>query len=102
MKMLTQTEHKALEAALKGVKGEKYIFGSRVTSNKPGGDIDILLLIPGISDRERFDLGLKISRDFKKICDEKIDIVILDPENFTENNRNFLAVINKTSLLLQQ
>jgi predicted nucleotidyltransferase len=41
---LSAAEKAALDAALKGVRGKIFLFGSRTDDRARGGDIDILVL----------------------------------------------------------
>ena len=71
---LDANEKEALKFALRGFKGEVYLFGSRVDDTKKGGDIDILL-IPK-KKIISLKLSLKIQTKFFSKCEEKIDVLV--------------------------
>ena len=47
---------------------------------KRGGDIDLLIF----SEQPEFELSQKISRDFFKQCEEKIDVLVINPKRMTK------------------
>jgi len=88
----------ALKYALKNLQGddEVFLFGSRIDLNKRGGDIDLLIY----SKQSSFDLSRKIARDFLKVCEEKVDVLVVNPQNMTDEQSLFIASINKIPLKL--
>ncbi len=80
-------EKKALLHALEDVEGEVYFFGSRTDFSKKGGDIDLLVF----SKKDSFDLSRKISRRFFMECEEKIDVIVFDKDNLTEEQAAFIS-----------
>ena len=91
---LDPQEKAALENAIRNVDGEVFLFGSRVEDDKKGGDIDILIFSP----QNPFKLSQKVSVDFFKLCEEKIDVVVMNPVNLNEEQRAFLKVLNKKKI----
>ena len=87
---LDNGERRALTLALKDVDDEVYIHGSRLELSKRGGDIDLLIF----SKRKKFDLSRKITRQFFLECEEKIDVLVLDKENLTEEQKAFISTLN--------
>ncbi|BCG64704.1 MAG: toxin [Methyloprofundus sp.] len=87
---------KALKNALKNLNNEDevYLFGSRVDDNKRGGDIDLLIF----SQQPSFELSRKITRDFFKLCEEKIDVLVVNPMSISSEHAIFIKSINKISL----
>lgn len=64
-----------------GDKAKIYLFGSRVSDNKKGGDID--LYIETKSNNEVFEKKIKMLKAlYNKLGEQKIDIVI---NNFTSS-----------------
>ncbi|MBN1114266.1 MAG: nucleotidyltransferase domain-containing protein [Oligoflexia bacterium] len=100
LKNLSETEKQALAFAIQKLNPDYsvFLFGSRV--EKKGGDIDILIMAPDLDEKDRFSLSLSIGSRFKSICDEKIDVIIFDPNDLTENNTAFLTLINKKRISL--
>jgi uncharacterized protein len=88
---LSKIERQALEEALNGVRGEVYLFGSRVDDACKGGDIDILIF----SEENPLFLSQRVTLAFMKICEEKIDVLVFHPQQLKEEQRAFLAVIKK-------
>ncbi|MCX6150749.1 MAG: nucleotidyltransferase domain-containing protein [Ignavibacteriales bacterium] len=82
-------EKRALLYAIKDITEEVYLFGSRLNSLKKGGDIDILIF----STQNSLDLSRKISRKFFMECEEKIDVLVLNKENLTEEQKAFINTI---------
>ena len=93
---LDRAEREALRAALSCVDGEVYLFGSRVDDARKGGDIDLLVL----SSESSFELSRAISTRFFSHCEEKIDVVVLDPNHLKAEQTAFLRTINKIELRL--
>ena len=78
-------EKYALDNAIKDVAGEVYLFGSRVFDEKKGGDIDILIF----SGENPYRLSQNVSVNFFMECEEKIDVVVMNPDKLTEYQQAF-------------
>jgi len=91
---LDKKQRYALEKALEVVNGEVYIFGSRVDDTKMGGDIDILIF----SEDDSFELSKKVSVAFFKECEEKIDVLVMNSNNLTQDQEAFLKTIEKVRI----
>ncbi len=91
---LDTLQRTALNKAVKNVGKDVWLFGSRVDNNKRGGDIDILIF----SDKNPYKLSQEVSIKFFKECEEKIDVVVMNPNNLTPEQKAFLNVINKVKL----
>lgn len=93
---LDHTQKKALKIALQNLKkgDEAYLFGSRVDDAKRGGDIDVLIF----SQQPGFELSRKIMRDFFKHCEEKLDVLIINPRQMTKEQALFVQSIQKMPL----
>ena len=94
---LDSTQKHALKIALQNLQDEDQVFlyGSRVDDIKRGGDIDLLIY----SQRPGFELSRKISRTFFKNCEEKIDVLVLDPAKMTKQQALFVQSIDKEPLI---
>ena len=93
--MRLDTEHtSALEYALDLITDEVYLFGSRLDPAKKGGDIDLLVF----SKQDSFQLSQQITLRFFEKCEEKIDVVVMDPSRLTEEQQAFLNLIEKQRL----
>ena len=94
---LLDIEKKALTHALTGMDGVAYLYGSRVNPLAKGGDIDLLVL-------SRSDSPYRLSRDisvrFRMECDEKIDVLVVNPDCISEDQRPFLKLIQQEAVLL--
>ena len=84
----------ALEYALNLVKDEVYLFGSQLDPTKKGGDIDLLVF----SKQDSFQLSQQITLRFFEKCEEKIDVVVMDPSRLTDEQQAFLNLIEKQRL----
>ncbi len=91
---LDTLQRTALNKAVKNVGKDVWLFGSRVDNNKRGGDIDILIF----SNKNPYKLSQEVSINFFKECEEKIDVVVMNPNNLTHEQKAFLNVINKVKL----
>jgi predicted nucleotidyltransferase len=86
---LDDVEKTALCKALEKIPGKTFLFGSRVDDSARGGDIDVLIL----SQENSYSLSQQVAVTFFKYCEEKIDVVVLDPERLTAEQRTFLNLI---------
>ena len=90
---LTRFEKDALFKAVKGLDNV-YLFGSRVDDSKKGGDIDILIF----SDQPSFQLTRRVSCDFFSYCEEKLDVLVIDPDNISNEQQAFINTIEMVKL----
>lgn len=88
---LYEAENNALNNAISDIKGEVFLFGSRVDDNKKGGDIDILIF----TKDKPFEVSHNVAVKFYMECEEKIDVVVMNPENLTVEQKAFLNLIQK-------
>ena len=88
---LSREQKQALNTALQGVTGEIYLFGSRINTAARGGDIDILIL----TDTDPYELSKQVKARFTMECDERIDVVVMNPNALTQQNIAFLQTIEK-------
>lgn len=91
---LDDEEKKALEHAIEDIDDEVYLFGSRLDDHAKGGDIDILILSGGSS----YKVSQKVSVEFFMKCEEKIDVIVMNPNRLTEAQKAFLNGINKVKI----
>ncbi|MGH8730042.1 MAG: nucleotidyltransferase domain-containing protein [Burkholderiales bacterium] len=92
---LDAEEQQAIEAALEGVRADAvYLFGSRANDRAKGGDIDILVL----SSEDSFELSRKIATRFFEHCEEKIDVVVMNPTEITPEQQAFLNVLRRGNM----
>ena len=84
----------ALEYALNLVTDEVYLFGSRLDPSRKGGEIDLLVF----SKQDSFQLSQQITLRFFEKCEEKIDVVVMDPNRLTDEQQAFLNLIEKQRL----
>ena len=93
---LDNKEIEALRFALEDVDDEVYLFGSRVDDYKKGGDIDLLVF----SKKPSYKLSQDISVNFFKICEEKIDVIVMDRDNLSKEQQAFIDTLNMEKLIL--
>ena len=93
---LDQQEKKALKYALEGIDEDIYLFGSRCDDFRKGGDIDLLIF----SKASPYQLSQDISVNFFKICEEKIDVIVMDKDNLSEEQQAFINSIKMEKLIL--
>jgi predicted nucleotidyltransferase len=86
---LDAEEIAALESALAGIDAPVYLFGSRAAPHRRGGDIDLLIL----TDAPAFELSRLVATRFFARCEEKIDVIVMDPEHLSPEQRAFLDAI---------
>lgn len=91
---LDAIEKKAIELAINDVKGEVFLFGSRVDNDKKGGDVDLLIF----SASDPYSLSKQVAVEFFKHCEEKIDVVVMDPDRLTPTQEAFLNLIHKVKI----
>ena len=95
---LTTFERRALNEALSGVDGSVYIFGSRANLSKRGGDIDLLIFAKSSSP---YKLAQDVTVKFQMQCDEKIDVLVADPEKSSGSEQNFINSIMSEAVLYE-
>jgi predicted nucleotidyltransferase len=91
---LDSKQKDALDKAIKGIEDEIYLFGSRVDDTKKGGDIDILIF----SKEDPYKLSQSVAIQYFMECEEKIDVIVMDPENLSLEQEAFLNTITKERL----
>ena len=92
---LDQEQLAALDFALQGLPPDQvYLFGSRLDLKKRGGDIDILIF----SEAEPFQLSHQVAVKFFEKCEEKIDVLVMNPNRLTEEQQAFLNQICKLQI----
>lgn len=97
---LSEIERRALSSAIQGLPYEVFLFGSRCEDFRKGGDVDILILAREVTNAERLNLALKVASRFQSVCDEKIDVVVLDITRLTPAEEAFLTLIGPKKLPL--
>jgi predicted nucleotidyltransferase len=94
---LLEREKAALAHALQGVDGEAYLYGSRTDSARKGGDIDVLVFARVDSP---YRLSQEISVRFRMECDEKIDVLVVNPDHISDEQKPFLKLIQQEAVPL--
>lgn len=71
-------------------------YGSldRVEAGRRGGDIDVLIL----TREPAFETSQKVAMRFFSMCEEKIDVVVFDPERLTTEQTDLFSRINRVRL----
>ncbi|MCL4757186.1 MAG: nucleotidyltransferase domain-containing protein [Rhodocyclaceae bacterium] len=98
---LDDEEANALAEALaetiagRGGGGSVALFGSRVSPASKGGDIDLLIL----ADFPPFDTSQAIATRFFERCEERIDVVVIDPDTATPAQTDFLGRLQTVRIL---
>jgi uncharacterized protein len=83
---LSNLEKEALKYAFDGISGNFFLFGSRTSDIRKGGDIDILVY----TKLPAYQTSKNISVRFFSKCEEKIDVIVFDPENLNEQQKAFV------------
>ena len=91
-------ERSALNGALSGVNGVFYVFGSRTDLSKRGGDIDLLVLTKAPSP---YRVAQDVTVKFQMECDEKIDVLVADPDNSSGDQKDFIDSIMSEAVLYE-
>ena len=92
---LDTEEIDALAYALDGLAPDRVaLFGSRVESDRRGGDVDLLIL----SDAPAYELSKRVATRFFSRCEEKIDVVVLPAHGATAEQQAFLDSIKSIDL----
>ncbi len=92
---LLETEKMALRSALRGVNGIAYLYGSRADPSRKGGDIDLLVLS---RDGAPYRLSQDIAVRFQMECDEKIDVLVVNPDRVPRDQRPFVDLVMKDAV----
>jgi hypothetical protein len=92
---LDDVEAAALAAAVDGVVADSVeLFGSRTDPAGRGGDIDLLVL----TTAPRFATARRLSTRFFMQCEERIDVVVLDPDRLTPGEHAFLGSLRRVRI----
>jgi predicted nucleotidyltransferase len=95
MVRLDDVEAGALAAAVDGVAADSvHLFGSRTDPAARGGDIDLLVL----TTAPRFETARRVSTRFFTRCEERIDVVVLDPDRLTPGEHAFLSSLRRVRI----
>lgn len=94
---LLDIERQALAHVLKGVDGKAFLYGSRVLPSGKGGDIDVLVLSRAVSPHQ---LSRDIAVRFRMECDEKIDVLVVDPDHLPKEQKSFIDLIRREAVPL--
>lgn len=97
---LSNLERRALAHAMHDLDCRVEIFSSRIDDTARGGDIDLIVFASDLAAANRLRFSLRIVVAFRSICDEKIDVHVIDPHDLTATERAFLAVIRSEPLHL--
>jgi predicted nucleotidyltransferase len=74
-----------------------FVFGSRLDVLQRGGDIDLLVRWQG-SVQERFELAVSLSLQFQKLCQTKIDVLVVPLHEIENETQTFLNTLSFVSL----
>lgn len=92
---ISREELLSLRASLQGEPYDRaFVFGSRVDDRRRGGDIDLLLY----SSASPFNLAHRIASRYARLMDARLDVVVIDPDHATDEQRAFLATISPQPL----
>lgn len=92
---LDDVEAAALAEAVDGIAADSVeLFGSRADPSSRGGDIDLLILTAA----PRFDTSRRVSSRFFMDCEERIDVVVLDPDRLTAADEAFLGSLRRVRI----
>lgn len=92
---LDDAEVSALAAALDGISASSIeLFGSRTDVTARGGDIDVLIL----SDAPRLATARWVTTRFFMHCEERIDVVVLDPARLSVAEEAFLQSLRRVRI----
>ncbi|MFM8415302.1 MAG: hypothetical protein ACKOCX_11330 [Planctomycetota bacterium] len=92
---LDDAEAAALAAAVDGIATESVeLFGSRTDPAGRGGDIDLLILTPA----PRLETARQVSSRFFMHCEERIDVVVLDPSRLTPAEDAFVRSLRRVRI----
>ena len=102
---ITETQCAAFECAitpvLAGFQAKLYLYGSRVHDHLKGGDIDLLLVVPGTRIKVLYEHKYRILSEIKHhLGQQRIDLTI-STQSDLENNA-FLKTIYPTAVLLKE
>lgn len=92
---LDDAEAAALAAAVHGIVADSVeLFGSRTDPASRGGDIDLLIL----TSAPRFETARRVSSRFFLHCEERIDVVVLDPSRLAPAEDAFLRSLRRVRI----
>jgi methenyltetrahydromethanopterin cyclohydrolase len=92
---LDDAEAAAVAAAVDGIIADSVeLFGSRTDLAGRGGDVDLLIL----TSAPRFETARRVSSRFFMQCEERVDVVVLDPDQVTAGEAVFLASLRRVRI----
>ena len=92
---LYETEKDALTMLLVQLNpnDKAYLFGSRLDLNASGGDIDLIV----ISNSKEYNYLDLLKKTFVHHCNEKIDIILINPNDISQSQQIFFKTIDNIS-----
>ncbi|MBK6639404.1 MAG: nucleotidyltransferase domain-containing protein [Rhodocyclaceae bacterium] len=91
---LDAEESAALTYAREGVAGEAWLFGSRTDPQRRGGDVDVLVL----TEASPYEVSQRVATRFFSRCEERIDVIVMNPNSLTLEQQAFLDHIHRVRL----
>jgi len=91
---LSDNERKSIKHIILNLDPEAiiYLFGSRASNEKKGGDIDLLIISSNITEKNRRDIKLKL---YDAIGEQKIDLLIV-----SDTSQPFVQIALESGVIL--
>jgi predicted nucleotidyltransferase len=85
----------AIAHAVDGVSATHiHLFGSRARAGSRGGDVDLLVF----THEPAFETSQRIATRFFDRCEERIDVVVMQPDQMTAAQKDFVDRLDKVAI----
>ncbi len=91
---LEETKKKAVSNALKDVNGEAFLYRPKKGKDADSKEVEILIF----SKEDPLEVSREVAQRYFLFCEEKLDVIVMDPDRLSKEQEAFLDSINREPL----